>query len=115
MPLNDLERRIRKSREFSVPIDRFTFKVLRPTTEDMMKYRADGMTVVEVIRQSVIGWSGVKESDIVPQGVEDEAPFDYGVWSAWISDRDDLWGPLGNAITDAYEKHKGFREEEKKD
>lgn len=106
----DLLRRMRKSREFTVDIGKFKFTVLRPTNTDMYEAGQTGMTPIEFARKFVVGWSGVTEADVVPQGTTDTLEFDADVWSAWLDDHPEFWGPIGDGIIAAFQKHKDRQE-----
>jgi hypothetical protein len=99
MPLEarQLVGQLTKAREKTVPAGRHKFSIRRPTELDLLK-RRDGDNVVvsiEMVRDYVVGWEGVRESDIVGAGGSDEiVPFSSELCRAWLEDRADLWPAL---------------------
>ena len=100
--------KIRKAREQEVPVGGFLFTIRRPTDLDMMEFSKTRQAID--LLQFVVGWSGVKELDLIPGGDGHPAPFDAEACAEWLADRSDLFVPLVNAVTDAYQKHKAALE-----
>jgi len=105
----DISARIRKARESQIEAGGFTFTIRRPTDEEAV--RRQGESAFDFARDFVVGWKGVKESDLVNGGGSDEVPFDTTAWSEWLADRPDLWGPIGEAVLNAYMAHVKRRED----
>lgn len=83
--------------------DGWGFEIQRPTDYDLAHIRArklgDGVHVaVELVKAHVVGWRGIKESDLLPGGGSDTPVFTAGLFAAFIEDRPDLWAPLSEAI-----------------
>ena len=95
--------RLRKAREIKVEAGGFTFLARRPTDLEMMDMRGTVQGVA--LLRFLIGWEGVKESDVIGHG--DPHPLDYApdVAVEWLSDRPDLFGALAGGIFDAYAAH----------
>lgn len=100
--------KIRKAREQEVPIGGFLFTIRRPTDVDMIEFSRTRRPV-ELLR-FIVGWSGVKELDLIPGGDGHPAPFDADACAEWLPDRADLFVPLVNAITESYKAHKAAME-----
>lgn len=96
--------KIRKARETTFPVGGFTFTVRRPTDVEMLRLRADGLTLDSLIG-FVVGWSGVKQIDLIPGGDPVPAEFDTETAREWLSDRPDLLTPLVDEILALYRKH----------
>lgn len=96
--------KIRKARETSVTVGGFTFTVRRPTDVEMLRLRAEGLTLDSLIG-FVVGWSGVKQIDLIPGGDPVPATFDAETAREWLSDRPDLLTPLVDEVLAQYRKH----------
>jgi len=106
--------RLRDERVSTLTIGHMTFMIKRPTDIDMAKLHTEGKTLYDVAEISVIGWEGVKESDIISDGSDALVKFDEGLFREWIKDQYDLWEPIRNKAIEAYEKHIEKREDAKK-
>lgn len=98
-----LAEKIRKARQQNVEIGLFTFTVSRPTDVDMLKLR--GVMTVEALLGYVVGWDGVKESDLVPGGSPVPVTFDTEIAREWLADRPDLLAPLVDKVLELYSAH----------
>ena len=96
--------KIRQARQRSVQCEKYTFTIRRPTNLEMLKLRGRAEQET-LLRQFVIGWSGVTELDIYGGGSGDPAPFDPELFIEWIADRPQYWEPITQAIVDAYQQH----------
>lgn len=96
--------KIRKARESSVTVGGYTFTVRRPSDVEMLRLRSEGLTLDGLIGY-VVGWSGVKQIDIVPGGDPVPAEFDAETAREWLADRPDLLTPLVDEILALYRKH----------
>lgn len=103
--------RIRAARENRVEAGGFTFTVRRPT--DLEAARLTGASTADLLRY-VIGWQGVRELDLVPGGDAAEVAFSPEVAQEWLADRPDLWGPLTEAVVQAYQRHTASLEDAEK-
>lgn len=99
-----LSEKMKKARERSVPVGGFEFIVRRPTDMDMLEFskRRSPADFVKFI----VGWSGVKEIDLIPGGDGHPLEFDADACAEWLADRSDLFIPLVTEISDSYQKHK---------
>ena len=70
-----LERYKRAGRS-QVAVGRFTFHVQRPTPYEMLRAREDGGFGLDFVAAHVVGWEGVKESDLIPSGDPEPLEFD---------------------------------------
>lgn len=91
-----------RARESGVPVDGVTYTIRRPTDYDMVVMEnANGM---EFIKKFVVGWE-LTEAAFDPGGGPERVPFDADLWATYVTDHPELWGPLGMAIKDSYQKH----------
>lgn len=98
-----LAEKIRKAREFAVQSGGYSFTLRRPTDVEMLELQGRGS--VARLFPFIVGWSGVKELDIIPGGDPHPLDFDADVCREWLSDRADLLGPLISAVLGSYTKH----------
>ena len=106
---NSLIQRIRKARELAVEVEGFRFTVRRPTDYEAGIIVNENLTFYEVAQRFVVDWSGVKESDLLPGGGSDVAPFSMELWGEWMQDRPAFWEPISNAALKAYSDHQTKR------
>lgn len=113
--MSALADRIRKARQFKRDIDGWRLILRRPTEEEGARiFTRDTVEFVELAKEYVIGWEGVKESDIVVSGTTDDVPFDPDVWREVIVDRPELWRPIAEQITESWLNNRKAREERSK-
>lgn len=103
--MGDLTARIIAARRRWVEAGGFGFEIQRPTEYDLAELRSRRpkdkiLGMVELVKAHVVGWRGVKESDLVPGGAADAPAFDAALFAAFIEDRPTLWAPLAQAIWD---------------
>ena len=101
--------KIRKARETTVEADGRSFTVSRPTDEQAMLDRRDGLNLVQVVKKYTTGWDLV-ELDLIPGGNPERVPFDTAVFAEWVADQPAVWEPLGTAILDCYRRHSEARD-----
>lgn len=104
-----LERYKRAGRS-QVAVGRFTFHVQRPTPYEMLRAREDGGFGLDFVAAHVVGWEGVKESDLIPSGDPEPLEFDAALFAAWMEDEPDLWGPISEALKKSYADYEEARE-----
>lgn len=97
-----------KARESGVSVGEKTYTILRPTDEDVVGLQ--GKPAIQAIKQFVVGWE-LTELDFYSGGSSEKVPFHSGLWANYIGDHPELWGPLGDAISEAYYKHVAARED----
>lgn len=110
--MSKLAEKIRKSRESDVEVGGYTFTVRRPTDIDMLEFRA-GMTPRSLMR-FIVGWKGVKDSDLYPGGDPHPAEFDLEACAEWVADNAEIFSKLVTSILEAYAAHQKRTEEAKK-
>lgn len=98
-----LVEKIKRAREFQIESGGFTFTVRRPTDLEWIELRERSMA--RAVIPFVVGWSGVKELDLIPGGDPHPLPFNADVCTAWLEDRIDLLPPLVEGIVNAYQEH----------
>ncbi len=94
--------KIRKARETRIKIEKFTFVCRRPTDLEMLEISTQKLRQLDILEGYVIDWEGVTEIDIVSSGTDVPVAFTKELWSEWIADQPQLWGPITEAIVDAY-------------
>lgn len=92
-----------RAREQVVEAGGFKFTVRRPTDVDMMAL--SGMGGVDRVFKFVIGWSGVRELDLIPGGDGAAVEFSPELCREWLCDRPDLAAPLVEQILGSYKTH----------
>ena len=88
----------------------FSFRLRLPTALQA----ALAGTPVEAALLSVVGWSGVKQCDLLPGEPDAEAPFDADACREWLGDRLDLLGPIIEEIARLQKQRQGELEQAKK-
>ena len=102
----DLIERLRKSRQSKVSAGPFKFTIRRPTDIEAQTMQfTSHKEAIMCVMGFVIGWKGVKESDLVDGGLDEPVPFTPELFQEWVQDRADLWEELINGVLAAYEKH----------
>lgn len=98
--------KFQRGRESVVEAAEFKFTIRRPPALDIARAGAEGVAMsIEFATRYVVGWDGVKESDLLPGGDPEPVAFDGAVFKAWIADRPDLWQPIANGVIAAYQRH----------
>lgn len=95
--------KMRRAREFSVAAGGYTFTLRRPTDLEWIEIAGQGQA--RAVLPFVIGWEGVKESDLLPGGDPHPLPFDATACQEWLADRVDLLPNLLDAFVKSYEGH----------
>lgn len=95
--------KIRKAREQIIEAGGFSFTIRRPTDVEMLDLQ--GTVSISHLFRFIVGWSGVKEIDLIPGGGPDPVPFSADVCAEWLADRPDLLGPLVSSVTESYARH----------
>jgi len=94
---------MRKARETRITVGSFIFLVRRPTTLEMIEIQDQPRG--RAILPFVIGWSGVKESDVLSSGDGHLLEFSADVCAEWLTDRLDLLAPIAEAVFAAFASH----------
>lgn len=97
--------KIRKNRELTIPVDKFTFTARRPTDVEALELHRNGGASPEIAAKFVVGWAGVTSNDVVGDSSSDVLPFDADLWREWCADRPDFWAPIATKILEAYGVH----------
>jgi hypothetical protein len=98
--MSQLRDRILASRQTWVEVGTHKFLVRRPSELQLLKMqRTTSEEFTEtLLRESVVGWDGVLEEDLVTSGASDPVPFDREVFMTWVEDRPDVWQPVIESI-----------------
>lgn len=104
--------KLRKAREVVKTIGGFDFTIRRPTQLEMLEIQNQPRG--RAILPYVVGWSGVREMDLVPGGDPHPLPFAPELRDEWLVDRIDLLVPLADAVFEVYREHEARLEDAKK-
>lgn len=104
--------KIRQSRQKQVAAGNYHFTVRRPTNLEISKMRGVADTE-DLLRKFVIDWD-LTELDVYSGGTADRVPFEPDLFVEWVADRPELWGPLTDAIVEAYKAHEARQVDELK-
>lgn len=110
----ELIAKLRKAREFEVAVGKMSFTCRRPTDVEAVEWHNRGAKFSELVRQCVVGWTGVTSDDVAHDGSSDPVPFNVDLWQEWIVDRADLWSAIATPILDSYQRHASETEERQK-
>lgn len=110
--MSALIEKIRRARETAVEVCGYKFTVRRPTDLEMMSL--NGRREISELLPYIVGWSGVREIDVINGGNPTEIEYDAAVAREWLADRPDLLMPLVEAIVKGYEAHAKALEAAKK-
>ena len=113
MPHNLIDR-LKQNRISEIDIGHITFVIQRPTDIGYAKYKQSDASIFDVVCDVVIGWKGVKESDIISDGSDSPVEFDKDLWRVWLEDRYDFWTPIHSHALEKYGEYIESREEAKK-
>ena len=95
--------KMRAAREQNVEVGGFTFVVRRPTEMDMMEMQ--NKPLGRSALRHVVGWSDVKESDVLANGDPEPLEYDAGIAEEWLLDRIDLLAPLTDKVMTSFRDH----------
>ena len=97
--------KLRRARESTLTVAGYGFTIRRPTDVEANALRSAGRLSSAAFIPFVVGWSGVKELDMIPGGDPHPLEFDAEACAEWLADRPDLLSPLADKIMDEYMKH----------
>jgi len=80
--MSALSEKMRAQREQWVSVGNRRYLLRVPTAFEM----AMAQTPVEIALRAVVGWEGVRKSDLVPGDPDDAAPFDADAFREFIAD-----------------------------
>lgn len=103
--MSALADKLRRAREEIVEVGGFAFTVRRPTDIEMMELRGASGNAARRLLPFVVGWSGVREVDLIPGGDPHPLDFDADACAEWLSDRPDLLDPLAARLMERYKEH----------
>lgn len=109
--MSDLLKKMRRARESNVDAGGYTFTIRRPTDLEIAEMSGRATLQIDLVRDFVVGWKGVKEIDLVPGGTGVEVEFDLSVYREWIVDRPELWADISTAVMQAYQSYRETRGE----
>lgn len=97
--------KLKRARESTVEVGGFTFTVRRPTDLEMFELR--NSLGPRGLLKFVVGWGGVKESDLFNGGDPHPVAFDQDVCAEWLSDRAELLSTVVAKVRETYYQAKG--------
>lgn len=101
--------RYKQSGQTRVEAGGFAFVVQRPTQAEV--YAAGDRRIdISFVARHVVGWEGVKESDLIPGGDPEPVAFDQDVFAAWLADRADLWPALTEGVVNSFRAYEEAQE-----
>lgn len=107
--------KIRKARQSVVKVGeggQWSITITRPTDMDVVEMQTAGrLSLQDILRRFVVGWSGVREIDLIPGGAPDAVAFSADLFMEWIADKPALWAPLNEAILGSYRAHEAALED----
>ena len=111
--MSDIATRMRKARQSTVKIDKYTFTIIRPTDVEAGRLWSDDSyaDMPSVAKKFTVGWEGVTEANLLVSGGSDPVEFERDAWEAWCDDNQDFWKPLWTAILESYQSHQKRRED----
>lgn len=109
-----LAEKIRESRRLEIIVDGVTFFCTRPTVDDFYAAVQKSSRDVFICKSYVVGWNGMKESQLIPGGSEEEVAFDANLWAEAIPDLPNFYTPLAKQIFKAVTDFIAARAEQKK-
>lgn len=114
MNAQQLIEQIRKARALAVTVGAWTFHARRPKDLEVALLTRDERTTGELAVRFVEGWDGIRVCDLVGGSDETAAEFDRELWEEFVADRPEVYGPVGQAIMEAYVAHGKLQEEARK-
>lgn len=111
---NQLIEKMRRAREQKIEVGGYAFTIRRPTDLEIAEMSGRATVQIDLVRDFVVGWKGVKELDLVPGGTGAEVEFDLAVYREWIVDRPELWADISTAVMQAYQHYRETRGEAEK-
>ncbi len=111
----DAIEKIRKARQLEVKIGECSFTCQRATLEQAMLYSNARTSDAEVCRRHVIGWSGVKGTDLMPELGKDLVNYDQQLFNEIIGEKIDWWNDIAKEVLEsARQRLEKRRDNEKK-
>ena len=113
--MSSVAEKLRKARQIEIKVGSCTFSASRATPEQALLYSTNAISDADVCRRHVMGWSGVKECDIIEGGGKDDLPFDRDDFSEAIGEKMDWWKEIAKTVLDdAFERIKQKESHQKK-
>ncbi|MGL4480448.1 MAG: hypothetical protein ACRCVK_19770 [Aeromonas veronii] len=107
--MSSLIDKLRAARLSKVEAGGHAYTIRRPT--DAEASTLSSASGLDLVKRFVVGWGHTELSLGIPGGTDQPAPFDADLWAEWVADQPALWGPLADAIVDAYTAHAAQRED----
>jgi hypothetical protein len=106
-----LKDKIRQGRVLKLKFEHMTFHCKRPTYEQVGQCFAQEASDAEVARRFVVGWEGVRESDLLKGEPDTEVAFDRELFELASGDMKDAMIFLGKELLTAAMKYHGVEED----
>ena len=85
---------------FNLTVDGHEYTLRRPTPAEAINLGE--ATGLDLVRRFVVGWDHTELSLGFPGGTPKSEPFDSDLWAAYADRHLALWGPISDAIVNAY-------------
>ena len=110
--MDSLVERLKKARQRDVNVNGFAFIIARPT--DLQINELEDYRQSTILENFVVGWVGVKESDLVDGGLDELVAFSSELFMEWVADKPEFWSELTGAISQDYNDRKAALESAEK-
>ena len=94
-----LGEKIKEARQVEIKVGEITFIARRATFEELLAYANKQITDPEISRLHIVGWFGVKESDLLEGGTDEQVLFDKALFDDVIGDHQEWWLFIANGVT----------------
>lgn len=110
----ELIRKLKKQREFTVEVGKFSFTGRRPTDIEALEIHRESFDFAQIAMRYVIDWKGVTVDDLVGGGSTIVPEFSEELWQEWCPDHPEFWQPISLKLWDEYQKHLQAQESARK-
>lgn len=92
--------KLAEQKKLTITIGSVEFLARRATVEEFARYATERVSDAEVARLHVIGWNGVKESDLLDEGKADAVPYSASLFDQVIGDKPDWYSVIAQRVMD---------------
>lgn len=96
--MSSLSDKIRESRKLEIVVDGVTFYGQRPSVDDFYSAVQKSLRDVQICKNHITGWDGMRESDLFPGASDDDVSFDAQLWADALPDCPHFYTPLAKAL-----------------
>ncbi len=102
----ELAARIKEEQRMEVKVSHMTFICIRPTWEQTLDSYRKEETDYQIARKFLIGWSGVKESDLLPGAEEKEIPYNKQLFDLASGNMEEVVQAISQQVITASTEYK---------